>query len=232
MCTRPDIAFAVNKLSRHLNNPNAACFKALNHLIHYLAGTPDLGLTYAFGDSVDLRLATHTIPDEDSPDISQDDFTLQAYSDASYGGESCDKAKSQTGYLIFLGGGLIDWKSSLQKVIALSSAESESNSAFDTARSIVHFRQLLEELGHFQDGATTIWQDNQACIAQSKNPINPAANRHVLIRYHYLRHLTESQIVRLSYINTLDQLADILTKPTDLATFMRLRPYLVAPTSR
>ena len=41
-CTRPDIAYAVNVLCRHLHIPNKQCIKALNHLIQYLAGTPNL----------------------------------------------------------------------------------------------------------------------------------------------------------------------------------------------
>ena len=208
-CTRPDIAFAVNKLCRHLHNPNKHCFRALNHLIHYLAGTPTLGIRYSFGENTALR--------------------LEAYADASYGGEDEAQAKSHHGYLIYFAGGIVDWSSTLQSTIALSSAESEHIAAFHASRSIFYYRQLLEELGHTQNQSTTLWEDNQACIAQSKNPVNHKRCKHILIKYHYLRQLTASNIVRLEYICTKSQIADALTKPLPPVDFLRLVPFLVSP---
>ena len=207
-CTRPDIAYAVNRLARHLHDPNPACFRALNHLIHYLAGTPELGLVYQ-----------HT----------SDKLSLEAYADSNYGGEDSDCAKSQTGYLIYFGGGLIDWTSNIQSVVAQASSEAEQIAAFNTSRTVVYFRHLLEEFNIHMDGATTIWEDNSACIAQSKNPVHHKRTRHILLKYHYLRDLTESGIVKLQYICTKDQVADLLTKPLPKKDFLRLRPFIVRP---
>jgi len=209
-CTRPDIQLAVSKLSRHLSRPNEKCFTALTHLLRYLAGTPELGIRYHFGNETTL--------------------TLETYADSTFGGEHEDKAKSQGGYTVHFGGGPIDWSSKLQSVIALSSAEAEQMSAFNTSRTIVHFRQLLGELGHADNQPTIIREDNTACIAQSKNPVDPTRTRHVLIQYHYLRELTAMGIVRLIYICTRDQVADILTKPLPPKDFLRLRPFIVSDT--
>ncbi len=209
-CTRPDISLAVNKLARHFNDPNPACFRALTHLLRYMAGSSTLRIRYHQGSKTTL--------------------SMEAYADSTFGGEHADKAKSQTGYLIFFGGGPIDWSSHLQSVIALSSAEAEQVSAFSTSRSIVHFRQFLEELGQKQLGPTSIREDNTACIAQSKNPVDPNRVRHVLIQYHYLRDLHEQGIVRLDYIATTDQVADVLTKPLLPQLFKSLIPFLVSPT--
>ena len=208
-CTRPDIAFAVNKLCRHLHNPNKHCFRALNHLIHYMAGTPTLGIRYSFGNKTALR--------------------LEAYADASYGSDDDTQARSHHGYLIYFAGGLIDWSSALQQTVALSSAESEHIAAFHASRSIMYYRQLLEELGHAQGESTILWEDNQACIAQSKNPVNHKRCKHILIKYHYLRQLTSNNIVRLEYVATKSQIADALTKPLPLADFSRFVPFLVTP---
>jgi hypothetical protein len=222
-CTRPDISLAVSKLASHLQNPNEHCFRAMNHLMHYLSGTPHLGIVYRFGKNNDLRLQIHS---DDAPN----EPSVKAYADASFGGENIVSAKSQSGFLIYLGGGLIDWSSHLQSIIALSSAESEQNCAHDTARSIIYYRQLLEEIGFQIDKTSTIFEDNEACIAQSKNPVNHKRSRHTLIRYHYLRHLTAANVVRLSYIHTSDQLADILTKPVPYNILYKLRPFIVSST--
>ena len=151
-CTRPDIAFAVNVLCRHLHKPNKQCMRALNHLIQYMAGTPTLGLRYHFGESSSLK--------------------LEAYADSSYGGEDVDQAKSHHGYLIYFAGGLIDWTSTLQPIIACSSAEAEQVAAFHCSRTVVYYRQLLEEFGHLQGEPTILWEDNQACIAQPGTATN------------------------------------------------------------
>ena len=209
-CTRPEIAYAVNRLCRHLNNPNDACFKALNHLIQYLAGTPHLGIHYHAKDPSCLR--------------------LEAYCDAGHGGEDIDRARSQSGYIIYYGGGPVDWSSTLQSVIAQSSAEAEQVAAFNASRAVVYFRQLLEEFGHQFNGATTIWEDNTACIAQSKNPVNHKRCKHILLKYQYLRDLTETGIIKLEYIVTTDQIADLFTKPVPPKVFLQLVPFLVRPT--
>ncbi|XP_074317943.1 secreted RxLR effector protein 161-like [Silene latifolia] len=45
-CTRPDIAYAVSRLSRYTHNPNAEHWNALRRLLKYLKGTIDLCLHY------------------------------------------------------------------------------------------------------------------------------------------------------------------------------------------
>jgi hypothetical protein len=208
-CTRPDISYAINRLCRHLNNPNDACFRALNHLIGYLAKFPHLGIHYHSHDPSTLR--------------------LEAYTDAGHGGSDIDCARSQSGYIVYFGGGPIDWSSTLQSIIAQSSAEAEQVAAFNASRAIMYFRQLLEEFGHKQSQATILWEDNQACIAQSKNPVNHKRCKHILLKYHYLRDLTESGIVKLEYISTTDQIADIFTKAVPPRIFAQLVPFLVRP---
>ncbi|GKB73903.1 zinc finger, CCHC-type containing protein [Tanacetum coccineum] len=50
--TRPDIAFAVGKLSRYTSNPSALHWHALGRVFQYLKGTMDYGLTYSGYPSV------------------------------------------------------------------------------------------------------------------------------------------------------------------------------------
>ena len=170
-----------------------------------MAGTPHLGIKFHFGQSTSLK--------------------MEAYSDATFGGDDTVSAKSNTGYVVYFGGGPIDWACKLQPVIAQSSAESEQVAAFTTSRTVFYFRQLLDELNLSQEGPTIIHEDNTACISQSKNPVNHKRCKHILLKYHYLRDLTESGIVRLEYISTNDQIADLLTKPLAPKVFGHLLLY-------
>jgi hypothetical protein len=69
--TRPDICFAVNTLSQFLVEPRRVHLVAAKHVMRYLKGTVDYGLSYD-GDH---------------------DFTLSGYTDADYAGSVADKKK-------------------------------------------------------------------------------------------------------------------------------------------
>ena len=174
----------------------------------YLATNPHLGIQYTATPGV-LR--------------------LEAYCDSNWAGPDNDRARSTSSSVIYFGGGPIDWSSKLQSTVATSSANAELISAFNTSKNVFYVRQFLEELGYEQHRPTIVWEDNTACIAQSKNPVNHKRCKHILIKYHYLRHLTASNIVRLEYIVTKNQIADALTKPLPPVDFLRLVPFLVSP---
>ena len=67
-----------------------------------------------------------------------------------------------------------------------------------------------------------IYEDNQACIQQSLHPVHFTRSRHVNLRYHYMRELTERGEIDMSYVKTDQQLADALTKPLAGPAFQRL----------
>ena len=205
--TRPDLASTVNTLCRHLNNPNEACEAALHHLMRYLAGSVNKGLRY------DGKLANA--------------LELQCFADATFGGEDAVQGRSTAGYVCYFGGGPISWGTHLEIPIALSSAEAELIAAFNASRVVVYHRDFLEELGVKQYNETVIWEDNEARIAMSKNPVNHKRCKHILIKYHYLRELCDQGIVALKYVSTRHQVADLLTKAVTNKVFLALVDHLV-----
>jgi hypothetical protein len=208
--TRPDVAVAVSTLCRHVSAPTDMCNAALRRLIRYLVGTINYGITYSVVDNnTDKTLK------------------LEAFADSSWGGEDDVQGKSMSGYVTYFGGGPISWSTGLQSVIAQSSAEAELIAAYNCSTAAVYHRTFLEDLGMTMSGATTIWEDNTACIAMSKNPVNHKRCRHILVKYHYLRTLRDNNIVKLEYVRTADQIADLMTKPTGRGIFLKLRPFLV-----
>ena len=100
-CTRYDLRYAVNQLTRACNRPAEAHMIAAKHVLRYLRGTPDLPITYRKGQ---LRLVS--------------------FMDASFGANP-DNHKSTTGYLFFLGGAPISFGSKTQSLTAQSTVESE-----------------------------------------------------------------------------------------------------------
>lgn len=50
--------------------------------------------------------------------------------------------------------------------------------------------------------------------------------KHIDVRYHYLRDLTSQEVVKLVFCGTEEQVADIMTKPVKLETFVKLKSLL------
>jgi hypothetical protein len=112
--TRPDIAFAVNRLASYTANPSLQHFAALKCILRYLAGTVDLGTTYS----------------KMSKNITDNSF--YGFADAAYANH--DDHKSTSGYVFLASGGAITWKSKKQTTIALSSTEAEYVALSEVAR--------------------------------------------------------------------------------------------------
>ena len=77
----------------------------------------------------------------------------------------------------------------------------------------VYLRRLLKSLGYEQQQPTPIFEDNQACIAMTANPVLHQRTKHIDIRYHFTRERVISGDVDIQYVATNYQLAAILTKP-------------------
>ncbi|KAM1859022.1 hypothetical protein ACFX13_011388 [Malus domestica] len=99
--TRPDLAYAVSRLSRYTSNPAQEHCDALVRVLRYLKNTLDYGLHYTKYPPV-----------------------VEGFSDANWISDTTE-SKSTSGYVFTLGGAAISWKSSKQKCIARSTMESE-----------------------------------------------------------------------------------------------------------
>jgi hypothetical protein len=64
-----------------------------------------------------------------------------------------------------------------------------------------------------EDYVVTLHEDSQAFIKIAENPCLADRTKHFDIKYHWLREQNKKKVVKRSYINTHDQLADIFTKP-------------------
>jgi hypothetical protein len=110
-------------------------------------------------------------------------------------------------------GGTVSWASKLQPTVALSSTESEYIAVSAAVQEAIFLRRLLDDLGFPQRSPTVIYEDNQGCLYLSENSGVQQRTKHIDIRYHFIREHVESEEIKLEYIRTDEQLADLLTKP-------------------
>jgi len=190
--TRPDIAFAVNRMASYTANPSPQHMGTLKRILRYLAGTRDLGITYS-GTS-----------------HSDDNNLFYGYADAAYG--NADDCKSTSGYVFIAGNGAITWKSKKQTTIALSSTEAEYIALSEAAREAMWLKQLYNELGFTQRSPILIKGDNDGSIAMTKNPQFHKRSKHIEIRWHWIRDLVQNNDIIVESCRDPEQTADVLTK--------------------
>ncbi|KAD0618050.1 hypothetical protein E3N88_43977 [Mikania micrantha] len=187
--SRPDIAFAVNVLTRFMQTPSKDHFGAAKRVLRYVSGTIDYGLWYT----------------------PQNGICLEGYSDSDWAG-SIDDRKSVSAYGFNIGSGAISWCVKKQNSVALSSTEAEYISATAATCQAVWLRRILEDLGFKQMEATTIWCDSRSAIHLSKNPALHGRSKHIELKHHFIRDMVAQKQVELKFCNTEDQTADVLTK--------------------
>ena len=134
-----------------------------------------------------------------------------------------DDRKSITGTLFFLDRCPITWQSQKQRVVSISSCQAEYIAASTAACQAVWLGRLIGDLFATDPMVPTLLVDNKSAIQPSKNPVFHDRSKHIETRYHFIRENVESGKIVVDYVNTDDQLADILTKPLGRTKFQTLR---------
>lgn len=191
--TRPDIAYAVQTLSKFTSNPGPQHWTVLKRVLRYLIGTCDYVIRYGL------------TPEPDLPMI----FTT--YCDADHTADTDDR-KSISGYTVLVGGGAVAWSSKKQTTVALSSTEAEYSAIAHATRQIIWLRYLFDALGYPQDDPSLLFSDNGSAIALTGNPQFHMRSKHFDIQNHFVREKTEEEIIEVVYCPTNEMVADIFTK--------------------
>jgi hypothetical protein len=174
--------------------------QAVKRIIHYVAGTLDHGLYY-------LRC-----PGESH---------LVGYSNSDHT-NNIDTSKSTSRILFLFGKYLVSWQSVKQQVVALSSCEAEYITASTASTQALWLVRLLSDLLGKDTGAVKLRVDSKSALALAKNHIFHERSKHIRVRYHFIRGCLEEGNFKVCYINTKDQLTDLLTKPLGMIKFLEL----------
>jgi hypothetical protein len=191
--SRPDISYAISKLSQFNNNPSTMHLTAARRVLRYLKGTSHYKITYGPRGTSDHSLR------------------FFGYADASHGGDM-DDGKSHTGYVFMLNNGPITWTSHKQTSVASSTTEAEYMSLSDASREAIARHQLFEELG-IPSMPAPLLSDNQGALTITEDPTQHHQVKHIRVRYHFIRDAYRQELISIGYVPTADQVADILTKP-------------------
>ncbi|KAL0744719.1 hypothetical protein Bca101_101224 [Brassica carinata] len=187
--TRPDICFAVNQVSQHMQLPKEHHWHMVERLLMYLNGSPDQGVWMGCNGSTEVV----------------------GYCDADWAGDRVDR-RSTTGYCTFIGGNLVTWKSKKQKVISCSSAEGEYRAMLKLTNELVWIKGILKHLEIDQATPMTMHCDNQAAIHIASNSVFHERTKHIEVDCHKVRQMIILGVILPCYTRSEDQLADVFTK--------------------
>ena len=214
--TRPDITFAVSQVARFSNNPKQSHAKAIKTIVRYLVGTRDQGTIFR-------------------PKLFE--LNLDLYVDADFcslhGVEDCHdptSAKSRTGFIIFLAGCAVLWKSMLQTHISLSTLEAEYSALSYALKTFLPLKRLLLELlddlnmdiDIQASVRARVFEDNQGALLLARDHRITNRTQYFLVKWHWFwQHQHEFDIQKVDSAN---QCADYLTKglPRDAFEHNRL----------
>ena len=156
---------------------------AAKHALRYLRGTTDLPIVYKRGQ-----------------------FRMVSSTDASFGANP-DNRKSTTGYLFFLGGGLISFGSKTQSLTAHSTVESKLQALVYGAREAVYLSNFLVELGFKTFSSNPIDSDSTGALSVAGNAMFSSRTKHIVLRFFFVRELKRNKII-LHHKPTQQMLAD------------------------
>ncbi|CAM8997347.1 unnamed protein product [Rhodiola kirilowii] len=188
--TRPDIAYAVGKLSRYTSNPSTYHWEAIRRVLKYLKGTINYGLVYAGFPSV-----------------------LEGYSDASWI-TNLEDHSSTSGWVFLLEGGAISWASKKQTCITSSTMESEFIALAAAGKEAEWLRNLVHEIPLWPKpvASISIHCDSKATLAKAYSQMYNGKSRHLGVRRSAVRELITHGVISIDYVQTHQNLGDHMMK--------------------
>ncbi|GAU40777.1 hypothetical protein TSUD_26570 [Trifolium subterraneum] len=201
--SRPEISYAVSKLSQFLDCPTDAHMLAGLHVLNFLKNNPGQGLFFS----------------------SSSPLTLKGFSDSGWG--ACPHTRrSTTGFCFFLGSSLINWKSKKQTVVSRSSSEAEYRALAQATCEGQWLLYLLKDFLIHHDSPILIYCDNKSAMHIAANPVFHERTKHIEIDCHVVRDKVQANVIHLLPVSSKEQIANIFTKSLHPGPFHMLQTKL------
>jgi hypothetical protein len=202
---RHDYRMEVVHLCKSNDSPNKSDIAKQFHLLRYICGTPDLGPFF----SADPEDHPNGVEVSGSTDMS-----FNAYNGSCLNSHTLQVGPPNTKTSPFIA------HSALGGEKPLSPAEGEYISASDTAKKLLYWRQVAEELGFPQTKPSIILEDNASAIKLANSPQIPTKSRHIELKFHHIRDLIKRQIISLRHCITQKMVTDSMTKVSPPPLFL------------
>ncbi|GJX15566.1 copia protein, partial [Tanacetum coccineum] len=143
------------------------------------------------------------------------------YADFDYAEDYVDR-KSTSGICTFVGCCLTSWFSKKQTALAISTNKAEYVSAGKACQQALWMKQALIDYNIRLDDVQ-IMCDNKGTIDLSKNLVQHTQTKHIEIRHHFLRDNVQNGHFSIEKVLSVDNIADILSKPFNRESFNYIR---------
>ncbi|CAI7778955.1 unnamed protein product [Closterium sp. NIES-53] len=210
-CTRPDLAYPLSLPARYVapGRHQKVHWDAAKRVMRYLCITTGMGLVLGGRGPV----------------------VLTSHADASWVDDSATQLSSQ-GYTFSLGSGSVSWRSTRSSSVLSSSCEAEIYAGAMAAQELCWLTYLLTDLGEQPRSPPILYVDNKAMIALCQGHRLEHRTKHIALRYFLARELQQRGQLRLAYVATRANTADIFTKALPLGDHQRFSSVLgLVPTS-
>jgi len=202
MITRIDIAYISAVLARYVNEPHNYHLAAARRVLQYLQGRDDFALVFAPSPSDNIN------------------DKIVIYSDSNWGGDRGDR-HSVGGWVTLFNGSPLYWQSKKQSTRAMSSTEAELYALVEAAKEGMFIRQWMK-LYLNMEHQITIRGDNQGALFMADHPTDHNRTKHIDIKNFNIRDWVHDESIKLEYVSTKVQLADILTKAVTTTIFKQM----------
>ncbi|CAI7776466.1 unnamed protein product [Closterium sp. NIES-54] len=191
ICTRPDLAYPLSILARYVapGRHRPEHMAAAKRVLRYLCCTSAMGLVLGGRRPV----------------------VLTGHADASWADDQATQRSSQ-GYTFSLGSGSVSWRSTRSSSVLSSSCEAEIYAGAMAAQELRWLTYLLTDLGEPPRSPPVLYVDNKAMLALCREHRLEHRTKHIALRYFLARELQQRGQLRLAYVASQANTADIFTK--------------------
>ena len=218
--TRPDISYAVQRAASYCQRDPERSILICRRIMRFLKGTIDYVLVYSSEE--ELRVQAQ---DEEKAHPIDEFYRIDAivgFSDASFAPRG---KHSQGAFYVFWGGGLLMWKTGLQRIIAQSTCEAELISELDAYQAIQGIREVIDEVSGIRPKAL-LAVDNKAAVTLTTTSSQGWRTRHLRVKCAGLLEAVATGDVQVRHCPGLHQCADLGTKNVTAVVLKHLSRFI------